>query len=212
VFGEFEFQSAPHFSSEANSSYLAQNRPCCSFNPRLTSAARRTDGDQATHLSDSVSIRASLQQRGERMTIRPRLVLKLRMFQSAPHFSSEANAMYLAIRADLKSFNPRLTSAARRTQRKSDNRKRSSVSIRASLQQRGERAIAQAFSVSGISFNPRLTSAARRTRLVASGNLQPQVSIRASLQQRGERAAHVQSGGAPRFQSAPHFSSEANEL
>jgi len=37
-----EFQSAPHFSSEANTLALVHINENISFNPRLTSAARRT--------------------------------------------------------------------------------------------------------------------------------------------------------------------------
>jgi len=66
------------------------------------------------------------------------------------------------------------------------NRAINSVSIRASLQQRGERHSAGKRHVS-LCFNPRLTSAARRTPQVAS----PFSPV-------------------CRFQSAPHFSSEAN--
>jgi len=60
-------------------------------------------------------------------------------------------------------FNPRLTSAARRTRRMARALPRTQ------------------------SFNPRLTSAARRTRPVQMDRRIRSVSIRASLQQRGER-------------------------
>jgi len=59
-----------------------------------------------------VSIRASLQQRGEQVPLGQNFNLNL--FQSAPHFSSEANALVPAEFAE------------------------EFVSIRASLQQRGE--------------------------------------------------------------------------
>jgi len=155
------------------------------FNPRLTSAARRTGTGYGYGGNRwRVSIRASLQQRGERVepaesaernSFNPRLTsaarrtdgagraLFGRLFQSAPHFSSEANvrvaqiiefamlfqsAPHFSSEANAKNFSPRPTLAV--------------VSIRASLQQRGER--------------PVLTRhRSRRT-----------VSIRASLQQRGE--------------------------
>src|SRR6266508_3447625 len=84
------FQSAPHFSSEANDLHLRCDAHESCFNPRLTSAARRT---------------RTLAQN-----------LKTLRFQSAPHFSSEANA----------NFGTTLKDEA-------------GVSIRASLQQRGER-------------------------------------------------------------------------
>ena len=60
------------------------------FNPRLTSAARRTRGSRTD-------------------------VLSAYEFQSTPHLSSEANASVSLAPIDLESFNPRLTSAARRT-------------------------------------------------------------------------------------------------
>jgi len=63
---------------------------------------------------------------------------------------------------------------------------RKRVSIRASLQQRGE--LAKLYQVVG----------------------GYQVSIRASLQQRGERRSQRNVFGFIQFQSAPHFSSEAN--
>ncbi len=64
---KLKFQSAPHFSSEANALGLrARRQRSKCFNPRLTSAARRT------HLS--ISRRTN------------------HTFQSAPHFSSEANS------------------------------------------------------------------------------------------------------------------------
>jgi len=84
-----------------------------------------------------VSIRASLQQRGERRlapVVDPTIEFQsaphfsseantknafprrpYKTFQSAPHFSSEANIWKKAMKLRLLSFNPRLTSAARRT-------------------------------------------------------------------------------------------------
>src|SRR6266542_3172468 len=84
------FQSAPHFSSEANLGRpptLLLHVPC--FNPRLTSAARRTALRRVPSSALRVSIRASLQQRGERR-IRNSHNEKAE-FKSAPHFRSEAN-------------------------------------------------------------------------------------------------------------------------
>ena len=108
-----EFQSAPHFSSEANIVRRPQFALRFGFNPRLTSAARRTNH------KDSYS-------------------------------------------TSLRRFNPRLTSAARRTQVYRYIRRSNRVSIRASLQQRGEQYIIMAMMI------------------------KDPVSIRASLQQRGE--------------------------
>src|SRR6266508_6966214 len=110
----FVFQSAPHFSSEANALGLrARRQRSKCFNPRLTSAARRTHlsisrrtnhtFQSAPHFSSEanvdspyaiasgrvVSIRASLQQRGELLQLE--FCLRRGEFQSAPHFSSEAN-------------------------------------------------------------------------------------------------------------------------
>ncbi len=62
------------------------------------------------------------------------------------------------------------------------------VSIRASLQQRGERK-------SSCEFSPL-----------------SHVSIRASLQQRGELNGYNLHACLTKFQSAPHFSSEANSM
>src|SRR6266540_1059179 len=227
-----KFQSAPHFSSEANASTGKSALTSWSFNPRLTSAARRTEqpGGRAPH--KVVSIRASLQQRGEQILLsslalrrfvsiraslqqrgepnQPTTEGMMLKFQSAPHFSSEANRGHANTSTGQQGFNPRLTSAARRTQRIEERSSWRLVSIRASLQQRGElipcpfylivkevsiRASLQqrgeliAATVKGesSSFNPRLTSAARRTPVFGWVLL-----------------------GAAMFQSAPHFSSEAN--
>ncbi len=109
------------------------------FNPRLTSAARRT-------------------------AVSPAAGRSTEEFQSAPHFSSEANT-----NAEI-------------------NQQRLLVSIRASLQQRGE--LLREFSMS----------------------TWINVSIRASLQQRGELTPATGRGAPQTFQSAPHFSSEANSV
>src|SRR6266511_2139193 len=155
------FQSAPHFSSEANATDRREVFLSTCFNPRLTSAARRTH---------SMSFLFNCQR-----SFNPRLTSAARRtpnplhlsncpeeFQSAPHFSSEANWRVRSKVRPIRGFNPRLTSAARRTN--SRHRQRRSlefqsaphfsskanlprqrycrvyrVSIRASLQQRGER-------------------------------------------------------------------------
>src|SRR6266508_5506348 len=110
-------------------------------------------------------------------------------FQSAPHFSSEANTCICVPQAFRPCFNPRLPSAARRTSWITSG------------------------NVYFLGFNPRLTSAARRTqssRLKIASSLR--VSIRASLQQRGEHRIFTSFFDSSSFQSAPHFSSEANLL
>jgi len=74
VFAHYgRFQSAPHFSSEANIKRL--NNPPLIFR---------------------VSIRASLQQRGEQGFKALDVPDKI-TFQSAPHFSSEANVICLSL-------------------------------------------------------------------------------------------------------------------
>ncbi len=157
------FQSAPHFSSEANadSAYMVSLIFPFQSAPHFSSEANSLRNHEFFYFHE-VSIRASLQQRGE-----PTFQKKLFVsggFQSAPHFSSEANILVCGVEAKSAGFNPRLTSAARRT----------------------------ANTVQGedepISFNPRLTSAARRT-----------------------GAALTMWSIVLMFQSAPHFSSEANE-
>src|SRR6266508_3832233 len=137
------------------------------------------------------------------------------MFQSAPHFSSEANLVFvwvnsirheISIRASLQQrgepgllrsnpqirygFNPRLTSAARRT-----------------ANQLGSPCVIEC-------FNPRLTSAARRTLREAARKAE-HLSFNPSLTSAARRTRGASSSRPPRrpnrkFQSAPHFSSEAN--
>src|SRR6266540_1759284 len=133
-------------------------------------------------------------------------------FQSAPHFSSEANQfwgyyrcelLFVSIRASLQQrgepeirasviLRARVSIRASLQQRGElkclrSSRRNSFVSIRASLQQRGEHSIGGGVDINIKSFNPRLTSAARRTIFAGCG-----------------LATHNA------FQSAPHFSSEAN--
>src|SRR6266540_668881 len=84
-----------------------------SFNPRLTSAARRTN--ELIHNLSCVAFQSAPHFSSEANPVvkrgRPRKVV----FQSAPHFSSEANHRYVISSSPIPSFNPRLTSAARRT-------------------------------------------------------------------------------------------------
>src|SRR6266511_3427057 len=109
------FQSAPHFSSEANRAWDRSKIVLETF-------------QSAPHFSSEANVFTALEHGGQYK------------FQSAPHFSSEANACVSisGIRSRI-CFNPRLTSAARRTLvSRSLASARGSVSIRASLQQRGE--------------------------------------------------------------------------
>src|SRR6266542_3583258 len=84
------FQSAPHFSSEANP-VVKRGRP------------RKVVFQSAPHFSSEANI-AVFHAVGVRYS-----------FQSAPHFSSEANDRYVISSSPIPSFKPRLTSAARRT-------------------------------------------------------------------------------------------------
>src|SRR6266498_2213177 len=131
------FQSAPHFSSEANTrEKIVLSRQLC-FNPRLTSAARRTfhplsilrkkEFQSAPHFSSEAN---SLEREESE---------KLGKFQSAPHFSSEANAIESWQEWHLSMFQsaPHFSSEANEGLRV-DFLVDCLVSIRASLQQRGE--------------------------------------------------------------------------
>src|SRR6266511_3050720 len=158
-----------------------------SFNPRLTSAARRTDWSVAKGRTCLVSIRASLQQRGEPSRFHD--------------FCRPADC----------GFNPRLTSAARRTSICVRAWQYPRVSIRASLQQRGERVIIE--SVEPTTKVSIRASLKQRGELIESlPSVLIEVSIRASLQQRGEPVGPAAIISPVAFQSAPHFSSEANDV
>src|SRR5215471_17291614 len=110
-----------------------------------------------------VSIRASLQQRGEHWYQRD--PIGFNPFQSAPHFSSEANVRSGGnLESGLPRFNPRLTSAARRTTPK-EPEKPPKPSFNPRLTSAARRTPASAsYLPLTTRFNPRLTSAARRTR------------------------------------------------
>jgi len=89
-------------------------------------------------------------------------------------------------RGSASSFNPRLTSAARRTH----------VWIKVRLGTAG--------------FNPRLTSAARRTGTGYAPLALLNVSIHASPQRQGERRPSDRRALITEFQSTPHLSGKAN--
>ena len=163
-----KFQSAPHFSSEANTGFVVSCHFIC-FNPRLTSAARRTS--HASLFGAVLGFQSAPHFSSEANSVMASLITARNKFQSAPHFSSEANAGAKALNPVRRSFNPRLTSAARRTYSRGLREAASKVSIRASLQQRGEHRSPE--------------------NLIG----RKKVSIRASLQQRGERGSEsVESG------------------
>src|SRR6266542_3914628 len=87
----YSFQSAPHFSSEANDRYVISSSPIPGFNPRLTSAARRTSIDRAGTVGKA-SFNPRLTSAARRTPSICDLNCLFPKFQSAPHFSSEANA------------------------------------------------------------------------------------------------------------------------
>src|SRR6266498_1623256 len=178
------FQSAPHFSSEANTrEKIVLSRQLC-FNPRLTSAARRTfhplsilrkkEFQSAPHFSSEAN---SLEREESE---------KLGKFQSAPHFSSEANAIESWQEWHLSMFQsaPHFSSEANEGLRV-DFLVDCLVSIRASLQQRGEHSTCGGCEPWGaFQSAPHFSSEANVNDF--SMSQQGDVSIRASLQQRGE--------------------------
>src|SRR6266545_2842949 len=86
---KFKFQSAPHFSSEANVEREMRRKGPPSFNPRLTSAARRTH--QPFHIEFNVMFQSAPHFSSEANNVLAPYPSMLTLFQSAPHFSSEAN-------------------------------------------------------------------------------------------------------------------------
>src|SRR6266540_1037489 len=109
------------------------------FNPRLTSAARRTPRDAALYNSPDVSIHASPQRQGEHYA-----EMQIGRFQRVSiHASPQRQGEQMRIREfEWKEY----------------------VSIHASPQRQGEPDNRAAVFVRNMGFNPRLTSAARRTR------------------------------------------------
>src|SRR6266545_3826714 len=109
-----KFQSAPHFSSEANTTLFLKSL----IHVVSIRASLQQRGERASRKGRleniAVSIRASLQQRGE--PNEPTTEVIMLKFQTAPHFSSEANRGHANTSTGQQGFNPRLTSAARRTQ------------------------------------------------------------------------------------------------
>src|SRR6266511_3113892 len=132
------FQSAPHFSSEANPVAVPSTPagPLFQSAPHFSSEANLSPGSSGVK-DRVVSIRASLQQRGE--PIQRALLARWELFQSAPHFSSEANPLVANAPAADNVFQsaPHFSSEANACYSVIAVRRRS-VSIRASLQQRGE--------------------------------------------------------------------------
>ncbi len=242
------FQSTPHLSGEANVDDAPITTVYSRFNPRLTSAARRTQFSQVkitggrcfnprltsaarrtadcrtcglllavsihaspqrrgerepflrlAHIGD-VSIHASPQRRGEHVGVIQALHDLLVSIHASPQrrgeheegeseggLSGEANVA-LAVRPDFsRRFNPRLTSAARRTTGEQCGHNGRLVSIHASPQRRGELELSHPFLPILLSFNPRLTSAARRTIVIICMSRINVVSIHASPQRRGEQ-------------------------
>src|SRR6266540_2664564 len=182
------FQSAPHFSSEANARRSGARAPTKEFQsaPHFSSEANGLESDKS---DKAITFQSAPHFSSEANHSQPATYSHLARFQSAPHFSSEANAyqvLFCLLKERFQSA-PHFSSEANPLTIRFKSRG-IRVSIRASLQQRGERRSPEWARQIRKSFNPRLTSAARRT--FRSSN--PILIFR--------------------FQSAPHFSSEANRL
>src|SRR6266540_1065904 len=180
------FQSAPHFSSEANL-LIATNSPMIFL----------------------VSIRASLQQRVE-LSGSAEKEINI-SFQSAPHFSSEANhPRWMGLPAILQFQSaPHFSSEA-------NDRSGTAEGADAAFQSAPHFSSEANASESWKEWHLSMFQSAPHFSSEANEGLRVDflvdclVSIRASLQQRGE---HSTCGGCETwgvFQSAPHFSSEAN--
>src|SRR6266511_1903845 len=229
------FQSAPHFSSEANAgvsisgirsricfnprltsaarrtlSFLRLINWSIGFNPRLTSAARRTSTPNAYSFFNC-SFNPRLTSAARRTKLENPNGASAKAFQSAPHFSSEANfGVSMDQEMERYSFQSAPHFSSEANSPRGPARKEYNVSILASLQQRGE----QLHSLSDqaaivVSIRASLQQRGERNiwGLIFSS---PSVSIRASLHQRGERCGPSSAPYRFEFQSAPHFSSEAN--
>src|SRR6266511_3769972 len=157
------FQSAPHFSSEANQ-FWGYYRCELWFVSIRASLQQRGEPEirASVILRARVSIRASLQQRGELKCLRSsrrnsfvsiRASLQQRGEQQL--LSNVFLFVHVSIRASLQQRGEQLRSLKSRRVRM--------VSIRASLQQRGEPISLDVALLLITRFNPRLTSAARRT-------------------------------------------------
>src|SRR6266511_3962340 len=179
-----KFQSAPHFSSEANAIESWQEWHLSMFQSAPHFSSEANEGLRVDFLVDClVSIRASLQQRGEHSTCGG--CETWGVFQSAPHFSSEANlpAQTVAVSAARFQSAPHFSSEANASHEV--RRRNAAVSIRASLQQRGERRSGACRTLtSAFQSAPHFSSEANVNDF--SMSQQGDVSIRASLQQRGE--------------------------
>ena len=152
----------------------------------MASAITNTQRKQFPSPKSSVSIHASLPQRGE---------------PEKPTTATE----------EKRGFNPRLTSAARRTLcAAGDSGDHLAFQSTPHFRSEANRAVIAAVNHAGPSFNPRLTSAARRTCRLSAGFGFINVSIHASLPQRGEQEVIPVIEQAYLFQSTPHFRSEAN--
>src|SRR6266545_485720 len=203
------FQSAPHFSSEANFAVRLFRAFLKDVSIRASLQQRGEHGGRPGQWRRrAVSIRASLQQRGERRHPLGALLFRQVSIRASLQQRGE-QARARQTRIWFSSFNPRLTSAARRTDENSSSKPittrfnpRLTSAARRTRPKRAEMILMA-------SFNPRLTSAARRTMLADSKMYDSGVSIRASLQQRGEQRISKGKKSLPRFQSAPHFSRQA---
>jgi len=159
------FQSAPHFGSEANHCPATRTRVGMDVSIRASLRQRGEPTYRRRGLDLYVRFNPRLTSAARRTRLRTTDLIMPLMFQSAPHFGSEANHL-VCVAEDVDSAR---------------------VSIRASLRQRGEPELSYSSTCLDVRFNPRLTSAARRTaQLGGTGAGTTFVSIRASLRQRGE--------------------------
>ncbi len=229
------FQSAPHFSSEANQFWgyyrcelwfvsirasLQQRgepeiRASVILRARVSIRASLQQRGELKCLRSSrrnsfVSIRASLQQRGEH-SIGGGVDINISSFNPRLTSAARRTLFFLSRMRQRTGFNPRLTSAARRTIDNKFRKVASLVSIRASLQQRGEQQLlSNVFLFVHVSIRASLQQRGEQLRSLKSRRVR-MVSIRASLQQRGEPRFPFRHPLIEEFQSAPHFSSEANQ-
>src|SRR6266545_2819479 len=153
------------------------------FNPRLTSAARRTSRAGITGSQEGVSIHASPQRQGEQISFK----FLSKTFDVSIHASPQRQGepQREALKVVDKSFNPRLTSAARRTL--SPVVRPSGREFQSTPHLSGKANAGRGCGLTFVlGFNPRLTSAARRTQSAEVEALPPEVSIHASPQRQGE--------------------------
>src|SRR6266540_2661844 len=180
------------------------------FNPRLTSAARRTSKSgrfgsvlmfQSTpHLSGKANKFAKCSIRG------------IFLFQSTPHLSGKANSEII-----LHCISSQNVSIHASPQRQGEHYAEMQigrfqrVSIHASPQRQGELVKWCWMELSRLSFNPRLTSAARRTNENSRVRME-RICFNPRLTSAARRTRRLQlkMSNLFKFQSTPHLSGKAN--